>query len=203
MSRRNPVNIYLSDAEMKESKSSDGMEYIIAQNNKMVAERDEMKLQIILITTELREITEENEQNEKTIINLKGFVKNLGEINKSHIEISNYRRLYQKDTAALLKSNYNMYAALIFMFVAILMCEVVVHLICSFAFTVFVDITYMSVIVMMRHEIKDAWRNTIHKKNKKYDELCRNWVSVLCESQKELKALNDGNDFLNDLIDVQ
>jgi hypothetical protein len=206
-SNRNPVNIYLSDTELKDNTSdctpSLYKQYIITQNNKMLKERDTMQDELNDIKIDLQEITEENERNEKTIINLKGFVKNLGEINKIQTILNKSHKLYQRDTSQLLMANYRAYMTLLLIFVGFVLCSIFVHLMNSSLLVVLLDITYLITLFVFRYEIKTAWFNNLYQKNKKYDKLVAQWTTALRNYQKELGELNAGNDFLNDLIDVQ
>ena len=196
-------NIYLSDNELKSMKNKeDATEYLILQNNKILKERDEMKEELNIIKSQLEEMTEESERYEKSIINLKGFAKNLGEMHKYQVSLDEYRRLYQKETANLFKQQYKEYSALILLMLVMFIGELLA-LIFGDVFRIVILLSQFILLVITRYVIKEVCSDTMHGTNKKYDELVSKWTGILCDCKKEIYDITKGNDFLNDLIDIQ
>lgn len=195
-----PVNIFLSEHEMKSMKdANDATEYLIMQNNKILQERDRMKEELARTKARLDDIIEDADRDEKRIINLKGFAKNLAELNATRITMADYYRLYQNDTARLLKHQYEEYTFLVLTMLGLFLCEL---LSLVFGATGITFVMFVIALIFMRHMIKSVWSDVLNGKNLRYDDLVLKWVDIIRGCKKDVKEITKGNDFLDELIDA-
>lgn len=216
------INIYLSDTDKTDmsknaAKSHDNMshQYIILSHDKMRVEYDLMTRDLAILRVRHDELEEESERMEKTITNLKGFVKNIGEMNKLNSQLKKSYSNFQNETRTIAMSNYST--------IYWLVCDKVLSLFVLFTMYVmlwfmncvtFVDITLATVLDILvigltmysfREEfsfIKYSWAAP-KLSDTPYKVIHQKYMPVINEKMSELAELEKGNEFLNDLIDLQ
>ena len=108
------INIYLSDADKTEMnkkavESTENMsqQYIILSHDKMRIANEQLSEKLAELQRKCEELEEDNESMEKTVMNLKGFVKNIGEMNKLNIQLKKTYAKFQNESRNLIVDNYN------------------------------------------------------------------------------------------------
>lgn len=216
------INIYLSpddksrmDAKKVESPENMSQAYLIQSYDKMRREFDTLKIELGEKTRECETLEEDNERMEKTVTNIKGFVKNLGEMYKKNDQLKKRYSKFQNETSILLADSYNTIYRLVCDKVCTLLtimgiCLILWYFNCmtfsDIVFTATLDLSLMAVsLYTFRLEcsyIKDI-RVTPNIKDTKYHILRQKYMPVINDLDAELTELEKGNEFLNDLIDMQ
>lgn len=216
------INIYLSDADKTEMnkkavESTENMsqQYIILSHDKMRIANEQLSEELAELQRKCDELEEDNERMEKTVMNLKGFVKNIGEMNKLNIQLKKTYAKFQNESRNLIVDNYNTIYKLL-CDKAVSMCIIfIVYMILWFMNCVsFVDVvlsvTLDSVLIMFtfrsfRYEcsyVKDI-RYAPDIKDTKYHAIHHKYATVISEKMSALAEIEKGNEFFNDLIDMQ
>jgi hypothetical protein len=111
--RRPHVNIYLTDDESAEIKtrntteSEKGNAYMYMIHDKLRKDYDAIADDLKITESKCETIEDECDRQEKTIINLKGYVQNLNSINNLNANLIEKYAKFQKETAAAALASYN------------------------------------------------------------------------------------------------
>ena len=95
------VSIYLSENDKigsRNSQSDSSTAYILRSHDNMLESYTKMKSELEVVTGEKFILEEENERMEKSLSNLKGFVKNLAIMRRLNSELLKKYIKYQNDT---------------------------------------------------------------------------------------------------------
>lgn len=216
------INIYLSDADKTEMnkkavESTENMsqQYIILSHDKMRIANEQLSEELAELQRKCDELEEDNERMEKTVMNLKGFVKNIGEINKLNIQLKKTYAKFQNESRNLIVDNYNTIYKLLCDKAASMCIIFIVYVILWFMNCVsFVDVvlsvTLDAVLIMFTFRsfcnecsyVKDI-RYAPDIKDTKYHAIHHKYASVISEKMSALAEIEKGNEFINDLIDMQ
>jgi len=108
------INIYLSDVDNTEMdkkavESTENMsqQYIILSHDKIRIANEQLSEELAELQRKYDELEEDNECTEKIDMNLKGFVKNIGEMNNLNIQFNKTYTKFQKESHNLIVDNYN------------------------------------------------------------------------------------------------
>lgn len=106
-------NIYLNDNETRNIKENNvteadkGNAYMFLIHDKLRKDHDELRYELIKMQEQYTEIENDNGRMEKTIINLKGYIRNINTLNNlNKLMVKKYIQ-YQKDTAETTKVGYS------------------------------------------------------------------------------------------------
>ena len=216
------INIYLSDADKTEMnkkavESTENMsqKYIILSHDKMRIANEQLSEELAELQRKCDEFEEDNERMEKTVMNLKGFVKNIGEMNKLNIQLKNTYTKFQNESRNLIVDNYNTIYKLLCDKVASMCISFIVYMIlwfmncASFVYVVLL-VTLDAALIMFTFlsfcnefsYVKDI-RYAPDIKDTKYHVIQHKYAPVISEKTSALAKIEKGNEFLNDLIDMQ
>ena len=207
MSSPDRVNIYLSNVEVERlnKKPTENMAqvYLIQNNDKMKKDQIAMEKIIQRHEDKINELEDEIERLETSAVNLRGFVKNVGEMNKINNQLSSTYKTFQEKTGSLLKDQH------------IVIQSVGTHQILSFASIISlmfilwwfngVDFSHVVFEISMQGAIFASFYINFNKHfsdAKHYIALQKKYNAIIKESHDELKEAEKGNDFLNDLVDL-
>lgn len=220
-----PINIYLSRTEKTNlSKTTDNSSnasqaYIIASHDKMLRDYNRIKEDLSIMTAERDMLEEENERMEKSLTNLKGFVKNLALMNGLNKTLVKKYTKYQNDTYILLVEQYE----LVFHLIHDVMMELLLLFLIYISLWYFGFISFLDVVgVAMFKGTITAYKWTFYKtkvqhiknirsppkiEDTKFHNIRKKNMNSIDEKLGEIKELESGNAFLsdplNELIDVQ
>jgi hypothetical protein len=216
------INIYLSDVDKTEMnkkaiESSENMsqQYIILSHDKMRIDRDLLNDELAELRRKYDELEDDNDQMEKTIINLKGFVKNIGEMNKLNSQINNTYSKFQTESRNLIIDNYNIIYKLIRTTAVSIGVIFIVYII--LLFMNYVTMSDIGILVALYGTlalfivpsfynkcpyVKDI-RYVLKIKDTDYHIIHHKYHHIICDKMMELTKIENGNAFLNDLIDMQ
>lgn len=216
------INIYLSDADKTEMnkkavESTENMiqQYIILSHDKMRIANEQLSEELAELQRKCDELEEDNERMEKTVMNLKGFVKNIGEMNKLNIQLKKTYAKFQKESRNLIVDNYNTIYKLLCDKAASMCIIFIVYIIlwfmnCASFVDVVLSVTLNAALIMFtfrsfRYEcsyVKDI-RYAPDIKDTKYHAIHHKYATVISEKMSALAEIEKGNEFFNDLIDMQ
>jgi hypothetical protein len=216
------VNIYLSKAEKetinnKKNKSTSNMSqaYLIQSYDKMRQEYDELKIELAEKISLCDSLEEDNARMEKSITNLRGFVKNIAEINRMNERLKKIYMKFQVDTDAILIKNYNLIYRLVYdkfitLVITACLCIVLWYFNILNFMSIFVvlimDFTLAIIsIASFKGEFLYIKNIKVYPKveDKEYYIVCKKYMTVINDITASLKDAEKGNDFLIDLIDLQ
>jgi Asp-tRNA(Asn)/Glu-tRNA(Gln) amidotransferase C subunit len=204
------VNIYLSNSEVTSlnelSEKNMTQVYIIKTNDKLRKDQSIMSQIISSRDIKISELEDDSERMEISITNLRGFVKNFGEMNKINEQLVKKYTTFQDKTRILLADKYNVILHIKwFQYGTLFVCgllNIIIWLfnIISFGMalsSVLIYWTLMLTFMFKFHEFRQDIKNT------EYFILYHRCQPSIKELEEDLKKIKKGNDFLNDLIDLQ
>jgi hypothetical protein len=216
------VSIYLSENDKivsRNSQSDSSTAYILRSHDNMLESYTKMKSELEAVNGEKFILEEENERMEKSLSNLKGFVKNLAIMRRLNSELLKKYIKYQNDTKNLLMEQYEITASVVYDNVMELILILVIYLfLYYFGLVRFIEMVLFIVLkgsfnlvkwtIYTRQlpyikmafkciDIVDTKLYIIEQKNKQY----------INDRMTELKEIEKANEFLtdplNELIDLQ
>lgn len=210
------VNIYLNREErFKNSTNNECQAYIINSHDKMLQEYNSMKRELEYANNKIYELEGENDRLEKSLINLRGFVKNLSEMNKVNRNLYKKYAEFQNETRTLLMNQYaivhqftyDMYldtafvlaiCAILYWFKFISMIDLIFTLTFKFGMFTVKICNYQKYMPYIKNIFKK-----INLNDTPYYDVSKKMLPKIQVIQDELKNIEAGNNFLNDLIDLQ
>ena len=220
--RNERVNIYLSASDNErliarggESNGNLTQVHLIQSNDKLRRGQDDMRLSLAANLNKIADLEDEEDRLEKSIVNLRGFAKNLGAMNRINEKLVKKNMAFQGKTRALLSDKYDSLYRIMCHHVFMLIGFVVgMFILWMFNFVEFgtcvSEVTLHGTIVMVfmftfREEFQHvkSIRGVMDLKDTEYYTLYKRCQPSITELEEELKDIKKGNDFLNDLLDRQ
>lgn len=215
-------SIYLSENDKiktMDSQSESSTAYILRSHDNMLESYTKMKSELESLKNEKFILEEENARMEKSLSNLKGFVKNLAIMCRLNSEILSKFIKYQDDTKNLLIDQYKITSVIVYDNVTELILILIMYLFLYYFglvrfFEILLFILFKSSFNLVKWTlyrrklsyIKNIFKNIdiadtklyiIERKNKQY---IKNRMTELKEIEKANEFLTDP---LNELIDLQ
>lgn len=217
------INIYLNEVDKEQLKKSyndnPAQTYILISHDKMLKEYNQMKIKLKEIEDVKTALETENERHEKSLSNLRGFVKNLAEIKQLHENLVKKYSMYQNDTRNILIDQYKLVYELI--------SNICIYLIFTFlVYIILWGLGYISnnglfsICVIHGSKLVKDWgeykkeipyfksiKFNLNIKDTLYHTMACGYLPGIQEIKIKLKDIEKGNDFLSDplheLIDIQ
>ena len=213
----NPTGTHDADKHQKkfDRKTNSSQQYIIQRFEQMSKSYDELKQELAEKCMLCDSLMADNESMEKSITNLRGFVKNMAEMNRMNEKLKKKYAKFQSETKDLLVVNYNLiyklaYDKLVMAGIMVILCALLCYFNCltlrNASLMIFMEFTLMYITFSSFKQecsfIKSisAYPNI---KNTKYQVLHQKNMPSIKEISEELHDAEKGNDFLNDLIELQ
>ena len=195
--------------------ATENMRIANEQLSEELAELQKKRDELAQLQTLYDELDEDNESMKETVMNLKVFVKNIGEMNKLNIQIKKTYEKFQNESRNLIVDNYNTIYKLICA-KAVLMCIIFIVYVflrfmnCVSFLDVVLSVTLYAALIMFTSRlfcnecsyVKDI-RYAPDIKDTKYHVIHNKYTPVISEKMAALAEIEKDNEFLNDLIDIQ
>lgn len=220
--KQKQINIYLSDSDKNDLRnkaniSTDNMsqQYIILNNDKMRIANNKLSNDLGNLQLRFDELDEDSGRMEKTITNLKGFVKNIGEMNKLNNQLKKSYSKFQKDTRNILvtschTTNRLMFDKVFSGFVIVIIYIFLLYMDCvtvsSVTLALVLEVLVITTSIFAFNGDYAFITNSMDDTNideTKYNQMRKKYTSFIADKIADLAELERGNEFLNDLIDMQ
>lgn len=196
-------------------KYTSSQQYIIQRFEHMSKAYEQTKDELTEASIRCDLLEEDNERMEKSITNLRGFVKNMAEMNRMNDKLKKKYDKFQSETKDLLVVNYTLVYQLVYdrlfmtsivAILCVLLCYFNYMTLRNVSIIIFLEFTLMFItFTSFREECSfiKSIRVSPHIKDTKYQVLHQRYMATIKEISVELHDAEKGNDFLNDLIDLQ
>lgn len=216
MPKHDNVNIYLSttDTQKLENGSSKNEMYLIMTYDKMRQDYDNQKKCLVKFESDIAALEDDNDHMERSIQNLRGYVKNMSELAKLNKSISDKYKAYQADTESIAVANYQIIKSMITKNIAMMfIISVAYFLLWAFDVIYFEEIVFNLGIVLPIVGIytygfrQNYWCvanmfKRVDVKHTMYYNIKQTYVTAINNKLEEIVEITKGNDFLNDLVDL-